>query len=206
MRPVFHLLTGLALTAAVPAVANNHLSVGQEAQPGSSAPGFVVLRQPQADHTITINVRPVAGQGGDPENHVWERTDPAGNAYTEQRSIRWNATASCAEGIDWIRITGPGGTQTQTFNGSRNAISGFTMYDSFDPDALDAVCLNWGQSMNTACANGDFRNCPPDASFDETRRAIRRSEPIRVSGRCTNGNMESQAYRPRLNLICQRAQ
>lgn len=207
MRP-FILATCLAISTAIstgPTLASNHLTGGSgEVQPPGNAPGYVVLRQPQADHTVTVYVRPVAGQGGDPANHVWERTDPTGNAYTEQRSIRWNATAACAQGIDWIRISGPGGTQTQTFNGSRNAIAGVTLYDSFDPDALDAVCLAWGQSMNTACANGDRTNCPPSESFDETARPILRTQPIQVSGRCTNGAMQTEPYRPRLNLICRR--
>lgn len=161
MQTRFRFAICLAAMTPIAAIADNHIAVGDEGVPPSSAPGFIVLQQPQADHVVTLNVRPIAGQGGNPANHVWERTDPAGNAYTEQRSIRWNATASCAEGIDWIRISGPGGTQTQTFNGSRNTIAGFTLYDSFDPDALDAVCLNWGQSINTECANGDDGGCPP---------------------------------------------
>lgn len=205
MRRRFCFAICIAAMLPVPAVANNHLAVGDEAQPPSNAPGYVVLRQPQADHTVTVYVRPISGQGGDPADHEWERTQPTGNAYTEQRSIRWSATASCAEGIDWIRISGPGGTQTQTFNGSRNAISGRVVYDSFDPDALDQVCLNWGERMNTPCANGNEDRCPPSETFDETRRAIvRGSAPVTVSGRCTNGNMVTQTYRPRLALICRR--
>ncbi|MEM9796562.1 MAG: hypothetical protein AAF919_08740 [Pseudomonadota bacterium] len=208
-----HRILFLCFTLSIPTGSwgANHLlpsGGGGEVQPPGQAPGFVILKQPQADHDILLRVRPVAGQGGDPADHVWERIEPAGGGYTEERTIRWSATASCAEGIDFIRITGPGGTQTQTFNGTRNAISGHVNYDSFDPDALDEVCLNWGQQMNTACANDpDGPNCPAFETFNETHRAIfRGSAPIQVSGECTNGPMPTETYRPRLILECRQAE
>lgn len=207
MRTNFHFAICLAAILPTGAMAENHLFPGTEIQPPTAAPGFVILKQPQADHVVTLFSRPVSGQGGDPEDHVWERTQPAGNGYAAERTIRWNATASCAEGIDWIRITGPGGTQTQTFNGSRNAIAGFVGYDSFEPDALDAVCLGWGQSTNTACANGETTGCESEAVFDENHRMIvRGSAPVTVSGACTDGLMTTRTYHPRLELICRREQ
>lgn len=205
MRPI-SLATCVALSA-LPALASNHITGGSgEVQPRGDAPGYVVLRQPQADHVITIYVRPIAGQGGDPANHEWERTEPGGGGYTASRTIEWDATAACGAGINWIRIQGPGGTQTQTFNGSRNAIAGDVAYDSFDPDALDAVCIGWGEAMNVPCANGNQNRCPDMQIFDETHRAIvRGSAPVTVSGQCTDGQMQTNTYRPRLELICRQA-
>ena len=207
MRVHRTLFACLVLAWPVPGPAADHLLAGGgEVQPPGPAPGFVVLRQPQADHDLIVRVHPVLGQGGDPADHVWERTDPQGNAYAVARSIRWSATASCAEGIDWIRISGPGGTQTQQVGGQRNAIAGHVTYDSFDADALDAVCLGWGQAMNTACANDDTGpGCPLSETFDDGHRAIvRGSAPIVVSGACMDGPMPTRTYRPRLALECRR--
>ncbi|KIT15708.1 hypothetical protein [Jannaschia aquimarina] len=196
------------LFSAIPlsADANNHLlpsGGGVETTPGADA-GFVVLRQPRADHRITMTVRPISGQGGNPANWNWERTEPGGGGYAAARTIRWNATASCSEGIQWIRITGPGGTQTQTLNGTRNAISGHVNYDSFDPDALDAVCIGWGEAQSGACfQNPDEGGCETERTFDENHRAIvRGSAPIMVSGACTDGPMPDETYQPRLELVC----
>lgn len=178
------------------------------AQPIRSNPGtardYIILRQPQADHRIVLRMRPT-DQSVPPDEYQWERWDPNGPGYTELRRIDWQATASCASGLDWIRIDGPGGDETQSFNGTRPSISGRTHYESFDPDALDAVCRGFARQATQNC--GENPILEPGCENEETyvfgpSRPLRGSAPVTVSGRCESGPLPTRQYVPRLELRC----
>ena len=178
------------------------------AQPIRANPGaardYIVLRQPQADHEITLRVRPTDSSAV-PSEFDWQRWDPNGGGYTEARRIRWFASASCSSGLDRIRLDGPGGPQPQNFGGTRNAISGRTVQDSFDPDALDAVCIAFARQSTQAC--GENPILEPGCQREETfifgpTQPLPDSDPLTVSGSCVSGTLPTRQYVPRLKLTC----
>jgi hypothetical protein len=201
MRLSFCLIT--AFSAAAPPAAAQFLVFE-----GVSVRDYVVLRQPQADHRITLNIRPVPGQGAAPQDVEWERWNPNGTDYTAQRRIEWFASASCTDGIQSLRIQGPGGTENQTLGGTRNAISGSTDYDSFDPDALDAICLDFARDATADC--GEIPIGEPGCDVVDVFRfdandPLPGSAPIRVGGQCSDGPLPERDYVPRLELTCRLA-
>ncbi|SFJ11701.1 hypothetical protein [Jannaschia pohangensis] len=195
-----HLLCLIAICAGTgPALAQGPIFTGESRD-------YVILRQPQRDHAIELLMRPVnPATGAEPQAVEWERWSPNGPAYTEARRIEWFAAASCASGIESLRIEGPSGTQNQTLGGTRNTISGSINYDSFDPDALDAICQDVAQQATATCGEIPIGEPGCDTVFT---RAFGPSMPlpgsaqIRVSGQCSNGPIPATTYVPRLRLTC----
>ncbi len=187
--------------AIVPALASAQ-SLGVES---GAARDYIILKQPQRDHEVILRLRP-DNPGAAPRKLRWERWDPNGRSYTEERRIRWHASASCKSGIDWISIKGPGGTEKQTLNGSRKAIAGRSNFESFDSNALDNVCKNWARQATQAC--GEDPTIEPGCVNQKTfhfgpNNPLPRSQVVEVNGRCENGsNLPRRQYTPRLALEC----
>jgi len=169
------------------------------------AQSFVTITQPQRDHAIQLDYRPVNPSAAEPQDTEWERLEPNDALFLQQRRIDWSATASCSDGIQTLRIEGPGGTQNQNVNGTQNAIAGRTLYESFEADALEEVCLDYARAATSAC--GELPTTEPGCEtvrtfhFDEIS-PLPGSAPVRVSGTCTGGPVPPLERRPRLALTC----
>ncbi|MCK0168030.1 hypothetical protein MWU52_10750 [Jannaschia sp. S6380] len=181
---------------------------GAVAQPIRTNPGgaqdYVILRQPQNDHEVILQMRP-SDPSAQPNEFDWQRWDPNDGGYTEARRIRWRAAASCGTGIDWIAIAGPGGNQTRGIHGSMDAMSGHTVQDSFDPNALDQVCAQFAREATQACGENPIleAGCQTEATFVfGPTRPLPRSDVLRVSGSCLGGTLPIRQYTPRLRLTC----
>lgn len=171
----------------------------------ASSNDFVILKQPQSDHEVRLRVRPEDTSLA-PTQWQWERVEPAGISYREALSIKWSATASCASGIRQLRIEGPGPTEVQNLNGSRNAISGHTVFQSVTDAAADRVCEAWARQVTLACGENPQTEpgCEQERtfSFDEDN-PVPQNPAIRVSGSCmNNASLPVRTYSARINIIC----
>jgi hypothetical protein len=132
--------------------------------------------------------------------------EPAGNAYRDALSIRWFGSASCASGITELTISGAGPSQIQRINGSRNAISGRSFFQSISEGAADRVCEAWARQVTASCGENPQTEpgCEQEREFTFTPESpIPRNPAVRVGGRCENGSaLPVRTYQPRVRITC----
>jgi len=169
----------------------------------TSTNDYLFLKHPRTGADVTVTVRPVNGQATPVEI---ERINPSNGALEDELKVNWYAQASCAAGIDTLRISGPGGTSVQNLAGTRNAIHGRSNFQSFDVAAVDRVCMRWAKAKVEDCGwplEAGTPGCNRDETFTyDASSPLPRSGSVNISGSCTNGALPNNSYIGELTLRC----
>lgn len=169
-----------------------------------SANDYFFLKAPREMAEASMDLRP-GNTWATPADIEWERYDPSDAGLKDALSINWYAQASCASGMEQVRISGPGGSQVQNISGDRNTIRGRTKYQSFSIPAAEAVCIRWANQVTAACGENPQTEpaCENERTFTYTEaQPLPRSPAVQTSGSCQSGNLPTSTYRGDLKLTC----
>ncbi len=160
-------------------------------------PGYVLL-QLKADKGKILD------EAWDP-SWIWH-SSTTDHELENQATLEWYAQASCAGGIQSFKVSGPGGTQTQTLKAGQKTLHGTFKMQSFAVTTLKKICIDWAKQKPAGWPQTDdlvelYHEWDLVGGVAPTTSADR----LHLVAQCKGGGTIDHSYGGKLRLRCSRA-
>lgn len=126
------------------------------------------------------------------------------NELRQRLTLTWYGQASCASGIGSLKLSGPGGTETQSLAPGQKTVHGKFDYQSFTLATIESLCVDWAEQTPAGWPGAPMVPLYEEFDLVGGMAPASASDQLRLDWQCVGGSPMSSSYQPKIRVRCSR--